>query len=238
MPDEEKTKTEKNGNEPNEAPKKSSGFVKYIMLGGGALVIVVLASFLTLMLLKEEPKTEEPLEEPGETLSQDVKQGDESELLESLFSESDPSILEEIQSNLAFLDYEPSKDEIVTEDMKMSVEDSVEAVNWLEAEKIRLAEKEKELNARQKEMELLDKQVSQKILKIEQAESSRIQNLAKLYDGMDARSVAKLMANLDNETVVSILPRMKTKNASAVLSLLPAKRAAVLSKKMITIAEN
>ena len=74
-------------------------------------------------------------------------------------------------------------------------------------------------------------------LENEKEASDLIIKLAKLYDGMESRAVAKLMGNLDDETVVSILPRMKTKNASEVLQLLPAKRAAKLSKRMITIAE-
>ena len=96
---------------------------------------------------------------------------------------------------------------------------------------------EKKLDARQRELDITDKKVSQKLLKLEQAESTKISNLAKLYDGMDPRAVAKLIANLDDATVVSILPRMKLKNASTVLALMPAKRGARLSKKMITIAE-
>jgi len=220
--------------------------MKYIMLGGGALVVVVAVSFLTLMVLKDDPVAHEPEEEGDATAHVDEStegHGEEhaekdNDPLDSLFYDDDPSVLAEIQSNLAFLDYQPMESEIAAEDERMSAEDSVEAVNWLEAEKTRLAEMEKGLNARQKELEQLDKQVTKKINIIEQAESTRIQKLAKLYDGMEHRAVAMLLANLDNETVVSILPRMKTKNASAVLSLLPAKRGAILSKKMITIAEN
>ena len=258
MSDKEKTKVEENAEEAKDGSKKSGGLMKYIMLGGGALVVVVAVSFLTLMVLKDEPVAHEPEEEGDATAHVDKsteehdekhgkEQGEEhgekhaeegADPDDSLFFDDDPSVLAEIESNLAFLDYQPEESEIATETEAMSVEDSIEAVNWLEAEKTRLAEMEKELNSRQKELELLDKQVTKKINTIEQAESVRIQKLAKLYDGMEPRSVAMLLANLDNETVVSILPRMKTKNASAALSLLPAKRGAVLSKKMITIAEN
>ena len=118
----------------------------------------------------------------------------------------------------------------------MSVEDSIESVNWLEQETSKLEKLKTELDARQKELNRLDREVTNKIVRIEQTESSRVNSLAKLYDGMDSRAVARLMANLDDETVVSLLPRMKSKNASAVLQLLPSKRAAKLSKKMITIA--
>jgi flagellar motility protein MotE (MotC chaperone) len=120
----------------------------------------------------------------------------------------------------------------------MSVEDSVDASRWLESEKAALTERENDLATRERELKLLDKKVSQKLLTLDQAKTARVNSLAKLYDDMDARSVAALMANLDDNTVVLILPRMKTKNASQVLALFPPKRGAMLSKQMITIAEN
>jgi flagellar motility protein MotE (MotC chaperone) len=141
-------------------------------------------------------------------------------------------------ANLDALDYVPGEEEMVGDETSMSVEDSIEAVNWLENEKTKLAEREKELDAREKKLNVLDAKVSQQIVKIEQAESARISKLAKLYDGMEARSVAKLIANLDDDTVVALLPRMKLKQASSVLALMPPIRAARLSKQMITIAEN
>jgi flagellar motility protein MotE (MotC chaperone) len=159
----------------------------------------------------------------------------EDSILASLEDESD--VFDEIMKNLEYLDYDPTSEEL-GEDIEpvLSSEDSIEQVNWLESEKTRLAEWETKLDARKRELDITDKKVSQKLLKIEQAESAKISNLAKLYDGMDPRAIAKVMANLDDATVVSILPRMKLKNASAVLSLMPAKRGARLSKKMITIA--
>ena len=54
---------------------------------------------------------------------------------------------------------------------------------------------------------------------------------------MDRKSLI-LQVSLEDETVVSLLPRMKAKNASQLQQLLPPVRAARLSKKMITIAEN
>ena len=162
---------------------------------------------------------------------------DLSGLPEGLLDGEDASVLESIVENLAMLDYQPNDSELTDEDIEQSRKDSVEKATWFEKEQVRLSGWEKELKERQKKLEKLDREISKKIVVIEQAESSRVASLAKLYDGMDSRSVAKLMANLDDETVVSILPRMKMKGASEVLALLPAKRAAKLSKQMITIAE-
>ena len=153
---------------------------------------------------------------------------------------ADPSVLDNITNNLAFLDYQPDESVLAANDEEsdgLSVEDSIDAAQWLESEKAALALRENDLAVRERELKVLDKKVSQKLLILDQAKTNRVSNLAKLYDGMDARSVAALMANLDDATVVSILPRMKTKNASQVLALFPPKRGAKLSKQMITIAE-
>ncbi|MFH1374816.1 MAG: hypothetical protein ABII79_13595 [bacterium] len=244
MTDEEKNKEAADAAEPEEGKtssgKSKSGLIKYIIFGIAGLVLVVVIAFGTLMLMGgEEPSVQvdqddseeitavEQSEHPHEPEPQDDSQTEELS----------QDVLDKIMENLAVLDYEPDLSEVEGEEIVMSAEDSIEAVNWLEQEKAALAVREADLSSREKELQRLDLQVTQKILRIEQVESSRIASLAKLYDGMDSRSVAQLMANLDDETVVSILPRMKIKNASAVLQLLPPQRGAKLSKRMITIAE-
>ena len=170
----------------------------------------------------------------NEQLADNANNNDEFDSL--FFDENDPSVIDMIEENLAVMDWDPNAG-MTEEELTMSAEDSVEAVNWLDSEKKKLAKRENDLEKREKELAKLDLSVTQKILRIELEESSRTGELAKLYDGMDSRAVAQLMANLDDDTVVSILPKMKSKNASAVLQLLPAQRAARLSKQMITIAE-
>jgi len=190
---------------------------------------------------KESHPAEAVSHEPAEEDQHAVEDIPDAEL-DFLVDENDESVLELIQSSLDYLDYQPEEadipDEELAQESGMTAKDSIEAVNWLEEEKAKLAAKEENLAKREKELQALDRKVTQKITIIEQAESTRTASLAKLYDGMDARAVARLMANLDDATVVSIIPRMKQKNASQVLQLMPAQRAAKLSKKMITIAGN
>jgi len=244
----------------------NKGLLKYILFGVGGLALVAVVVLGTLFFLgKDDPEAETadgfeytttsegegkeashpPEEADGQSDVNNVASAEsqfeietaaEDSILALLEDESD--VFDDIMKNLEFLDYEPTSED-PGEDVEpvMSPEDSIEQVNWLESEKTRLAEWEKKLDARQSELDITEKKVTQKLLTLEQAESAKISNLAKLYDGMDPRAIAKLMANLDDATVVSILPRMKLKNASAVLSLMPAKRGARLSKKMITIAE-
>jgi flagellar motility protein MotE (MotC chaperone) len=182
----------------------------------------------------EESQAAEPESKPADSPEDSVSS--EDSILALL--EADESVIEEIMDNLEALDYEPTEAELASEETTTATEDSLEEVNWLKKEKAALAEREKALDERQKELEALDLEVSKKLTTLEQAESNRIAQLARLYDSMDPRAVAKLAANLDDATVVAILPRMKPKNASQVLALLPAKRGAKLSKQMITIAGN
>ncbi|UCD62802.1 MAG: hypothetical protein JSW34_08530 [Candidatus Zixiibacteriota bacterium] len=228
------------------------GMFKYIAIAGAVLVVTVVVAVGVAFVMKGKSsggddsteKAERPKLELKKTAGKDAghaqansEAGGQAVDDEAGMEELDDSAIEKILDNLAFLDYEPSEDELAEDEGRMTKEDSLEQVNWLDKEKATLTRRTKELDARERELNKLEQKVNQSLLKLEQVESNRIAGLAKLYDGMDPRAVAKLLANLDDETVVAILPRMKLKNASAVLQLMPAQRAARLSKQMITVAE-
>ncbi len=242
--------------------KPRSNLIKYVIMAvGGVLAVTVVAVMAALLLggdktavTSDGPETsqvadKEPAAKPAkqDSAASTSPDTDLAALLggDSLglaLDENDPSVIQYIQESLDYLDYEPTKSDVSADGSEggagMSKEDSLGAVDWLKEEKAKLAKREKDLERREKELQALDKQVSKKLVTLEQAESARVAELAKLYDGMDPRSVAKLMLNLDDETVVAILPRMKQKSAAQVLSLFSPERAARLSKKLITIAEN
>ena len=242
-----------------------SPLMKYIIFGVGGIALVLVIAFGTAFLMKKDAPVQtdtsheivSAADKAGSHAGASGQHGDvdggkatghqqdvaakraaeaqfDGALLEE---EADYGAIEKIMDNLAFLDYEPDDSEIGEEE-GMSNEDSLAAVNWLDQEKASLALRKKELDTRERRLNKLEQEVNRKMLKIEQVESVRVSKLARLYDGMDPRSVTKLMANLDDNTVVELLPKMKVKNASSVLALMPAQRAARLSKQMITIAEN
>ncbi|UCC45637.1 MAG: hypothetical protein JSU65_06880 [Candidatus Zixiibacteriota bacterium] len=254
MPEEAKQNEEVTPQQPS-TKSSGSGMLKYIIFGAGAIVVVAVVTVVALVLLGGETaqstsgaqainSTDNPHlrfpqlpDHKGASDSSAPEQATEVADEDLGMSEEDASAIDKIMESLAFLDYEPDDDVLAAQEGRMTREDSLEQVSWLEKEKTALVAREKELNGREKDLERREKEINKKLLNLEQVESARTAQLAKLYDGMDARSVAKLMANLDDKTVVSILPRMKLKNASAVLQLLPAQRAAKLSKQMITIAD-
>jgi flagellar motility protein MotE (MotC chaperone) len=94
-----------------------------------------------------------------------------------------------------------------------------------------------ELARDRKELQALEYQVNTALATLEQAESARVINLARLYDGMRPDAVAKLFENLNDEAVMVLLPRMKPANAAKILAIMPPKRAAKISTKMITVLE-
>jgi hypothetical protein len=239
-------------NKPEEGDAKpATGKKKLLMriiLGVAGLIAVLAIAFVTLMIVGKGGSSSSSSSQKMETAEKGSRQGGgraasahntlstyEDSIL--ALAENDQSVLDKLMKSLEVLDYVPTDDEVEDETVGMSAEDSIEIVNWLDKEKAALAAKKAKLDAREKELNVLDGRVTQKLLRLEQAESARTTQLAKLYDGMDASAVARLAANLDDETVVAILPRMKLKNASLALSLMPAARAARLSKQMITIAE-
>ncbi len=237
--------------EPQEAEQPSgakSNLMKYIMLGGGGLVVVLLIAFGIAFMLKGKKgaETETPAQQASATESHpsapSTSHADSSATTDfdtmAALSDSDPAAIDKIMDNLSFLDYQPDSNEVAQGREEMLVEDSLREANWIKMKKDSLAVWENTLNERQKSLDKQQQDVDRKMLVLEQAEVARVAQLAKLYDGMDSRAVARLMANLDDETVVAILPKMKVKNASEVLQLLPAQRAAKLSKQLITIAEN
>lgn len=242
---------------PDDKQKAKSPILKYAIFGGGGLVLIFAIAFGVAMLMGgSESHAPEDSHDPSEALESQVpadaenkgevpqqyseqsiaQQGDKH--MDSLLnSQQDAKVIDNIMDNLSFLEYEPDLSELESGADGMSVQDSMEKADWLEQETAKLAGRKAELDQRERSLTRLDKEVTQKLLKLEQVETSRINTLAKLYDGMDPRAVAQVMSNLDDETIVSILPRMKIKNASAVLALLPPQRGARLSKQMITIAE-
>ncbi len=215
------------------SPGKKAGTKKLVLFGIAGLVLVILVAVVTLLVTGDhQPHADSPV------LDQEAASVPDSLALAAAESddELDPEILEQIVENLEALTYVPDPSEIEKQTDNLSPEDSLNAMTWIEREKASLVMRKEVLDQREEELARREKEVAAKILRVEEVESERVTQLAKLYDGMESEAVAKLMANLDDHTVVAILPRMKAKNASEVLQLLPPRRAAKLSKQMISIA--
>jgi len=126
----------------------------------------------------------------------------------------------------------------------ITVQDSVDTLNWLDQELADLEKEQKrietlrgQLEKEQQQLDAYKKQIDRALARIEQAESARVTKLARLYDSMRPDDVAKLFENLDDKVILSILPKMKSVNAAKILGIMPPKRAARISTKMITVLD-
>jgi len=236
------------------APAKSKGWLKYVIFGVAGLGLMGAAIFVTLMFLggknSDSASTEnadttavhvkkldvKKAQTPDDSLLAELSEADSASITDSLDSLGevvDP--IEQLVKNIDVMNAEADSANAFQE-TAAAKEESVKAISWLEKQKEDLSKRETALAARQKEVDELDRKVSQKIMRLEQSMADRVASLAKLYDGMEPDAVAKLAENLDDSLVVAIIPRMKQKNASQLLSLMPPQRAAKLSKQIITLA--
>lgn len=231
---------------------KKSGLIMYLVYGVICLGLVAGAAFGTLFYLQKTQPAPVASTEADSTSTKtptdahakkDAAADDhtlaETNVSDSLLTNDSDGFTDELHSNMEALGEQlnaEAKQAELSQD-PISPEDSIAAAAWITKEEARLTAKDKELTARAATLDKQERSIAQKLSRLEQAESARISNLAKVYDGMETAAVARLMSNLDDETVVAVLPRMKQKNASSVLSLLPPQRAASLSKQMVTIAE-
>ncbi len=256
MADEEKDKAEKEQTSAEStAPvaKPKSDMMMYIIVGVGALV-VTMGVMLGLVSGGHAPMAENADGDVSEGVAEHEAESAEEPETPDIFSELDDlSFLAD--TNFGELSGSPEERLVAGKSKKpghskagktkkghavaasqLGADDSLAALNWLEAEKKKLKERNKTLDEKAKRLEALERSVNQKLTKVDQAEAARLSGLAKLYNGMKPEQVAKMMVKLDDKTIVAILPRMKSAQAAKILGMLPASRGARISKEMITLS--
>jgi flagellar motility protein MotE (MotC chaperone) len=223
--------------------------VKIIIIAVAALVIATGATVGVMMMLApkaevaEQAGTESGTSENQHTGDSSTAQmsdsaaqaaAADSALAAAGLTPNDMSSIDHIIANLQQL---PTEEQKADSDQSDAPQFSPEDTAWVQEQKAGLTKKEKELKDWQAKLEKREADVNKKLLVIEQAQSNRIVQLAKLYDNMDPTAAAQVMAGIDDETVIQVLPRMKTQNAASVLAQMQPQRAAMLSKKMISLVD-
>lgn len=224
--------------------------VKIIIIAVAALVVATGATVGVMMMLAPKAEVAEQAnaeagtaegqhttDSTGAHMSDSAAQAAsaDSALAAAGLTSNDMSSIDNIIANLQQLpDAEKPADSDHADASQFSPEDTA----WVQQQKESLAKKEKELKDWQTKLEKREADVNKKLLVIEQAQSNRIVQLAKLYDNMDPSAAAQVIAGIDDETIIQVLPRMKTQNAASVLAQMQPQRAAMLSKKMISLAED
>jgi len=113
-------------------------------------------------------------------------------------------------------------------------------------EKRRLLDKEKELEAKERELKLLEKklqeqmnaltalsqEVEEKLNKITAVRDERIKLLVKAYAEMSPKKAAEQLLNMDKEMAIKILSQMKSNQVASILSAMPPEKAATLAEAL------
>lgn len=111
-----------------------------------------------------------------------------------------------------------------------------------------LRQREEALQARQAELDALEKRIDEKIRQLGELEASirtqlstfrqlgdeRIKHLVKIYSSMKPNAAANLMNQTDTDVAVEIFRNMKGEIAGGILSYMDTQKAAVISKRLMS----
>lgn len=113
-------------------------------------------------------------------------------------------------------------------------------------ERAKLYEKAKELELREKELNLLEKRIHEqmaalkdleatidkKLSQIEAIQDQRVKLLVRAISEMRASKAAEVLINMDKEMAVKILSQLKSSQIASILSAMPPDKAASLSEAL------
>jgi len=117
---------------------------------------------------------------------------------------------------------------------------------FLLVEKDRLKKEEEKLEAKKKELQLLEKRIKEqiavlkeleatideKLKKIEVIYDKRFKLLIKAFSEMRAKKAAALLLNMDQDMALKILSQLKSSQVASILSAMPPEKAAALSEAL------
>lgn len=233
MPVDDKVESEGEQKEAQEAVPEPKSRFPLILICAVAFVITV-GMFSVMMGVFSSPPgttTEKSAEAQADTTDPDQEAAEEVSEIKKLEKELLDLLNVEGIENLEDL---VAMDEA---DAEAARQDSIDAVNWLEKEKRKLAAERAELNTRKRQLDNQEFRLKQLIEQVDQMESTRINALAKLYDGMKPAQVAPLIGKLTDRQAVQVLLKMKPANAAKILGALSPDQAAQISANMITLTE-
>lgn len=121
-----------------------------------------------------------------------------------------------------------------------------EISEMLVLERAKLYEKAKELELREKELQVLEKRIHEqmaalkdleatidkKLSQIETIQDQRVKLLVKAISEMRASKAAEVLLNMDKDMAVKILSQLKSTQVASILSAMPPEKAASLSEAL------
>lgn len=207
-------------------PKAKAGGKSHLApVAGGLIVFVVFVIIFSLKFgvfsstnIKPSTQTTAPAAIASDSVAQDSDQSEES-----------TSAYDEL-----FDGFDGSRAQAPTTDSAM-VRDSLQKVQWYEAQRQEIERKVAQLNVERKQLEQLKAQVEVLLDRKKAAEEGNITQMAKLYEGMETAALVPILANLEDAQVSILISKMKKQKASEVLGQLPPERAARITQYLISM---
>ena len=123
-----------------------------------------------------------------------------------------------------------------------------DTLRLVEAKRLELKEKETDLKREEERLNIIRKDVDDKIAaytkllarveealkKMDQVKGEKIESVVKAYEVMPPEDAAPRLSALDDATALLIMSRMKSKKAGAVIALMEPRKAAALTKSLTT----
>jgi flagellar motility protein MotE (MotC chaperone) len=100
-----------------------------------------------------------------------------------------------------------------------------------------IAKKTEELKKLKSEIEAKIKQQEELKAQLEKSQQENYQRLAKIYEAMPPEEAASRIEKLDEDTAVALLLAIKPRQAGKILANINPEKAAILSKKIVSIKE-
>ncbi|MGB9710435.1 MAG: MotE family protein [Thermodesulfovibrio sp.] len=100
-----------------------------------------------------------------------------------------------------------------------------------------IAKKTEELKKLKSEIEAKIKQQEELKAQLEKSQQENYQKLAKIYEAMPPEEAASRIEKLDEDTAVALLLAIKPRQAGKILANINPEKAAILSKKIVSIKE-
>ena len=235
MPIEDKQKQDAEAPEAGKAKSKSKIQVRMILIGVAAFVVAIGIFSFVMGVFSTSPKAENDAPPPAATDSVSTPMNDVTE---------DQALIENMEKEIFGGNDSSGGEKVTIADTQQAISptpvtaiDSVTPVEQINAEKAQLAQERAELEVLRRELDEKEQRLEKLLAQTDKVETSRVNALAKLYNGMKPAQVAPLLSKLTDEQAIQVLLQMKPASAAKILGAMNPERAASISASMITLTE-
>jgi len=235
MPIEDKQKKDADAPEAGKTKSKPKIPLRLILIGVAAFVVAIGIFSFVMGVFSTSPEAETAATPPAAA---------DSVLTPSTDVTEDQALIEKMEKEI-FGEHDSSSGEMnanadvqqAIPPMPVTTVDSMPPTVQIDAEKAQLAQERAELEALRRQLDEKEQRLEKLLAQTDKMETSRVNALAKLYNGMKPAQVAPLLSKLSDEQAIQVLLQMKPASAAKILGAMSPERAASISASMITFTE-